>query len=678
MNRPDVSVLLVSWNTCAETQRCLASLPAAATADVRYELIVVDNGSRDGSADMLAARTDLELIQNESNLGFAAAVNQAYARATGALILLLNSDICFQPGALTALVRFLRDRPEVAGVAPLYLNADGTIQEHYMRLLTFRTALALGTALRFLPGFRRAWRAHLMCGNDFSRAQPVPQPSASCLLLRRTALPDQSIFDERLPIYFNDVLLARTLAKAGHRLWMTPDAVVTHTLGASTRLLGPAGRTRHHLGGLVRYLRVTEPMHRVLVFQALVLLDRLARRLFRQPGQLGAHDLWAAIRGDVGPLPDGDRRGWVVMLSGVGWSRRTVGEHRQHALAKELTAGRRVLFVDPPAQRPRWRFTVHQVEPSLWHAIPPSLLPWGRQLPPANWINRWVIAARLRGWLDHYPGSRLLWLDEDLSASTAGRLGEGAIVYDAVDLDWTFTHAWNRWYLRAAMRKAVSGADLVVSSSSALLRWLPPSRRPPVTVPNGCDPARFNPEGPLAEGVASLPGPRLGYAGVIDTRAFDADLVAGVARKRPEWTLVLIGPSTQAGRAPLAGLPNVHLLGTTHFDDVPAALRACDVCLIPYRLGGLIDYVHPKKLYEYLALGKPVVATPLPALTRLDGLLQLAGDAATFTAAVEQALTAGQCPVATAERRAVASRNSWSNRGEHLRTLLAELEAVRL
>ncbi|GDY33551.1 glycosyltransferase [Gandjariella thermophila] len=677
VTRPEVSVLIVNWNTREATRRCLDSLPGAVTDGLGYQVIVVDNASRDGSADVLATYRDIVWIRNDTNVGFAAAVNQAYRHATGELILLLNSDICLGPGALTALVRFLRQRPDAAGVAPLYLNPDGTLQQHYMRLPTFRSALALGTVLRFLPGFHRAWRDHVLAGEEFSRPRPVPQPSVSCLLLRRGVLGADRIFDERFPLYFNDVWLARGLAEAGHELWVTPDAAATHTLGASTRLLGAEKRTAYRLEGLVRYVRLTQTTPRLRVFQLVVLLDRLARRVLRLRGHLALAQLWAALRGTLGPLPDLDPRGWVVMFSGVGWLRWSAGEHRQHALARALSARRRVLFVDPCPQRLRWTFDVRQVAGSLWHACVPGVLPAGRALPPANWVNRRVAAVLLRRWLRRRPGARLVWLDEDLSAPCARWLGADAVVYDVADLDWTFARPCNRWHLRRGMATAVRLADRVVTSSPALPRWLPPSRCPPVVVPNGCDPQRFTPDGPLAPAVADLAGPRLGYAGAIDTRAFDADMLAAVARHRPDWTFVLIGPATRAGRAPLAGLGNVHVLGAMHAHDVPAALRACDVCLIPYRVGGLVDYVHPKKLYEYLALGKPVVATRLPALVALDGLVYLADGSTEFATAIEKALAACHDPASAARRRAVACRNSWSNRCEQLLALFATLEGAR-
>ena len=96
-----------------------------------------------------------------------------------------------------------------------------------------------------------------------------------------------------------------------------------------------------------------------------------------------------------------------------------------------------------------------------------------------------------------------------------------------------------------------------------------------------------------------------------------------------------------------------------------------------YRVGGLIDYVHPKKCYEYLALGKPVVATPLPALKRLDGPVHLGAGPTAFVAAVEEALGSSRCPDASARRRAAALRNSWSVRGDQLRELIAGLAVDR-
>jgi GT2 family glycosyltransferase len=304
-----VSILIVSWNTCELTLASIESLPVGIDDGLDYEVIVVDNDSRDGSAEALRGLEGVRLIENTANLGYAAAVNQAYRAAEGDLILLLNSDLRFDPGALSALARFLDERPGVAGVGPLYLNPDRTPQAHHYRFPTFAAIMAAASEpLRHIPALERSLREYCMLDVDFSEPRPVPQPSASCLLLRRDCLPADELLDERYPIYFNDVDFARRLALAGHELWMTPEAVVLHEHGASTRLLGGT-LARQHIGSLVRYLRDTQSPSRVRIYQALVLTQKLVLYAFRRPGALPPDQLLAALRGDPGlpppaPLPD--------------------------------------------------------------------------------------------------------------------------------------------------------------------------------------------------------------------------------------------------------------------------------------------------------------------------------------------------------------------------------------
>jgi GT2 family glycosyltransferase len=301
--RPDISVLLLSWNTRELTLECLDSLPGSIDHGVRCQVIVVDNGSQDGSAEALARREGIELIANRENRGYAAAVNQAYERAVGEYVLLLNSDIRFEPGSLSVLHSFLVGDADVTGVGPLYLNPDGTPQGHHYRFPTFAMTLASASGvLRKLPWFQKRVRSYLMLDDDFSASRRVDQPSASCLLLRRSCLPARKLMDERYPIYFNDVMLARSLARAGRALWMTPDAVVYHELGASTRLLGGAHR-RQYFGSVALYLAATEPRYRVALYRGLVFAQGLVLSLLRKPDALPPGELWQALRGDPGPLP---------------------------------------------------------------------------------------------------------------------------------------------------------------------------------------------------------------------------------------------------------------------------------------------------------------------------------------------------------------------------------------
>jgi len=309
----DVSILIVNWNTRDLVLQCLDALPDGIDDGLSCQVIVVDNGSVDGSADALD-RDDIELIRNAANLGFAAAVNQAYARSTGEFILLLNSDVDLMPGALSTLVRFLRTHPGVAGAAPLYVNPDGSPQPFHFRLPTFTTLLVNGSAVIrwLLPGSERRLRHYKMIDDDFSRARPVPQPSASCLLLRRSSLPEGHIFDESYPIFFNDVQLARSFADQNLPLWVTPDAAVVHEGHASTRMLGPGNR--QYLGSVIRMLRETEPPAKVWLYRTVVFLGHIPKWIVGDSRALGVRDLWKALSGDVGPLPSAP---WSMSTKGA-------------------------------------------------------------------------------------------------------------------------------------------------------------------------------------------------------------------------------------------------------------------------------------------------------------------------------------------------------------------------
>lgn len=284
------------------------SIPGSVSPSTQFETIVVDNGSLDGSVEMLRARDDLVLIENGLNLGYAAAVNQAFARSQAPLVLLLNSDVDLEPGSVDVLVRFLDERPDVSGVGPLYLNPDGSFQQHHYRLPSLPMLLASSSApLRGLPPLARSFDRYRMLDVDFARPLPIEQPSASCLLLRRTVLTDGYLLDEDFPIYFNDVELAYRLRRRGCTLWMTPASRVVHVHGASTRQLGSNLRPQH-LGSLVRYLKRTRSPGSILAFRLVILVHAIGLRLFRRGGSVvPIGDVLRALRGELGPLPQAPR-----------------------------------------------------------------------------------------------------------------------------------------------------------------------------------------------------------------------------------------------------------------------------------------------------------------------------------------------------------------------------------
>jgi GT2 family glycosyltransferase len=299
-----VSILIVNWNTRESILRCLDALPASIDGELSYEVIVVDNGSVDGSAEALRERTDITLLSNRDNRGFAAAVNQAFVRSSGEFILLLNSDVELTVGSMSALTRFLLDHAEVAGVGPLYLNPDGSPQPFHFRLPSVSALLANGSWLvrRLMPKSKQILRDYRMLDDDFSAPLRVPQPSASCLLLRRSCLTDDAVLNERYPIFFNDVMLARSLFERGLELWVTPDSMVIHEAHSSARQLGNALR-RQYLASIVRMLEETEPPLKVWTYRTVIFSQNVVLGLAGRRESLRGAELWRTLAGDPGPLP---------------------------------------------------------------------------------------------------------------------------------------------------------------------------------------------------------------------------------------------------------------------------------------------------------------------------------------------------------------------------------------
>lgn len=201
-------------------------------------------------------------------------------------------------------------------------------------------------------------------------------------------------------------------------------------------------------------------------------------------------------------------------------------------------------------------------------------------------------------------------------------------------------------------------ADLVWAISEPLLeaaRRLRPDILPTTT---GVDQAAFESASrlPAAPSVAALPSPRVGMAGNLNDR-IDWDLLEALARARPGWSFAVVGPLYLAGAATeaaverLRALPNVRFTGGVAPEDLPAMIAGFDVGLVLYRPGAGTLGINPLKLYQYLAAGKPVVATPLPVFAGLADVVRTAADAPAMLPAIEAALAEAAADPGGADRR---------------------------
>jgi len=227
---PAIDVVIVSYN---ERDRLLACCESALAAGPETRVIVVDNGSSDGSPDAVRGHLPAsDLLEMGTNLGFGAAVNRGIAVGNAPLVLLLNNDARLRDNSLDLLVSAMLDS-RIAAAGPRLLGNSGQVE-----LSIGRTMGPLNEAMfKFLGSLYRDGNGPLghLVERYYSKNRWTRSLSAACLLLRREALGQVGVFDERFFLYAEDVDLCRRLRHAGWRLRFVADAVVEHDRSVSSR-----------------------------------------------------------------------------------------------------------------------------------------------------------------------------------------------------------------------------------------------------------------------------------------------------------------------------------------------------------------------------------------------------------------------------------------------------------
>lgn len=252
--RTDLSVVVVSWNVRDLLRRCLLSIIASSQARLSAQVIVVDNGSTDGSAQMVRREfPDIHLIANTENRGFPAANNQGLAVARGRYILLLNPDTEVIGDALSEMVAFADAHSGVGVVGPQLVNADGSVQPSRRRFPTLATALFESTWLQpYAP--RRLLARYYVLDRPDDEIQEVDWVTGAALMARREAVEEVGPLDEGFFMYSEELDWCRRFRETGWRVVYLPTARIVHCVGKSSEQVLPA-RHIHFQTSKVRYFR---------------------------------------------------------------------------------------------------------------------------------------------------------------------------------------------------------------------------------------------------------------------------------------------------------------------------------------------------------------------------------------------------------------------------------------
>jgi glycosyltransferase involved in cell wall biosynthesis len=251
-----------------------------------------------------------------------------------------------------------------------------------------------------------------------------------------------------------------------------------------------------------------------------------------------------------------------------------------------------------------------------------------------------------------------------------------AVVYDWIDELEIFDDHDERLLSRNHER-ALAEADVVATVARMLHTRARARRADALYLPNGVDGRHFaaagttTPDDPVVARLRAEGRPIAGYYGAL-ARWFDYELVAETARRRPDWSFLLIGPDYDGSvrRSPLLGLPNVAWIGPRPYASLPAYLGLFDVATIPFRLTPITMATSPLKLYEYFAGGRPVITTALPECIAHEEV-RVVKTAEELAASLDLARREGEDPARRARLQAVAAANTWAARVLRVESMLA-------
>ena len=244
---------------------------------------------------------------------------------------------------------------------------------------------------------------------------------------------------------------------------------------------------------------------------------------------------------------------------------------------------------------------------------------------------------------ENAPQRRALWYYTPMARRSTADLDADVIVYDCMDELSAFHGAPPEMKLREA--ELLQAADVVFTGGRSLYEAKRNAHRNVLAFPSSVDVAHFaqarqsGATDPADQ--RGLPGPRLGFFGVIDER-LDLELVAGMAKLRPEWSFVMVGPVVKIDPATLPRLANIHWLGGRQYQELPAYLAHWDLGVMPFALNDATRYISPTKTPEFLAAGLPVVSSAITDVIGTygsRGLVEIGTGAEDFVACAEKALT---------------------------------------
>jgi UDP-galactopyranose mutase len=364
----------------------------------------------------------------------------------------------------------------------------------------------------------------------------------------------------------------------------------------------------------------------------------------------------------------------LVCFSHLRWN--FVYQRPQHLLSR-CARERRVFYVEEPEACETPAHTEMEKDPSGVIVIKP-FVPSGLSEEETNAAMQKLVDQLFAEEIDDY----ILWYYTPMALNFSRHLQPALTVYDCMDELSLFKGAPAQ--LKELEQELISRADLIFTGGPSLYEGKRQGHDNVYLFPSSIDAPHFElarKSQPDPADQADVPHPRLGFFGVIDER-MDLALLEEIARARPEWHLVILGPVVKIDPESLPKLPNLHYLGMKRYEQLPAYLANWEIALLPFALNDSTRFISPTKIPEYLAGGKPVVSTPIQDVINPYGsqkLVSIAANGAEFVSAIQGLLQMKKEDRAKWLARVdqQLSQNSWDYTWKRMMTLIESSMAAK-
>ncbi len=687
-----MTVVVVTWNSRPHLAALIDSLPDGLEGIPRWQLVVVDNDSQDGTPDEVQHLwPSAHVVRMGRNAGYAAAINAGVdAAGQDDIVVVMNPDLRLEPGCVAALTSELSDH--VGLTFPGFTSEDGS----------------LSTSIRREPSVARVWAEALLGGRraaalglsetvgaaeEYAAPHDIEWATGAMLAISPACRAAVGAWDESFFLYSEEVDYCRRVREVGFRVRFVPRARAMHASG-------PYGSDPALWRILIRNRAIDFRRHHGRVRSVLFQAGLATGQVLRSPGS-AAHRgaIGAALARSQPSKPRATRRsestdppGFIWFAAQDWWYHNQA--HSDFQLMRHVATTRRVLVVNSlglrlprrgsstnPARRilRKARSTakfIRRPVPAVpgFHVMTPVILPLYGEGRGAR-LNAWLIRQQVR------VAARLVGISRDpdigVTIPTAwpvvSQMDRASLVFNRSDLQSAFPEADGEW-VRTLEEQLLTHSDRVLYVSHELMRMdrdLVGDRA--VFLDHGVEVEHFVPGGDLDSAVARLPRPRIGFFGGLDDYVVDMDLLRKTAAELPDVQLVLVGDAT-CSMDELCALPNVHWLGHRSYTDIPSLGRGFDVALMPWLDNEWIRFANPIKLKEYLALGLTVVTTDYPEVDAYRDRVRVAKTRDDFVTLIREALSEPGDPP---ELRASVLGDTWQARAATLTNLTHEIKESR-